>query len=214
MFLDNIPFLKEIIAIIIGYLLGSIPTAYLITKYYRGVDIRDVDIGNVGGGSVLRQVGIWQGIVVLAIDMGKGAAAVLIARYAFGLDDLWVIGVGLAAILGHIFPVFIGFRGGQGVATIIGIYFVLAPLAMSTVFVLLGIPLFTMGRRFIHKLFLIICITAPLLLFFCWLYGYYLKLEYYPKELLIFTGLIIVLLVAKNAHRLKEFGGAKPVIKG
>lgn len=207
MFLDNIAFLKEIIAIIIGYLLGSIPTAYLITKYYRGVDIRDVDIGNVGGGSVLRQVGIWQGSFVLAVDMAKGAAAVMIAQYVFGLDYLWVLGVGLAAILGHIFPVFIGFKGGQGVATIIGIYFVIAPLAMATVFALLGITLLIMRRRFIKLLFLVICATAPLLLFFCWLYEY-------PLELLIYTALIIVVLVAKNAHRLKEFGGAKPIIKG
>lgn len=196
-----------IVALVIGYLLGSIPTGYLIARWYRGIDIRSVDIGNVGGGSVLRQVGIWQGMLVLAVDMAKGAAAVLIAQ-ALGLTYLWVLGVGLAAISGHVFPVFIGFKGGQGVATIIGIYFVLAPLAMVTVFVLLGIPLLILRRRFIHLLFLIICVAAPVLLFFTWLYSWLLS---EPNiELVLYTVLLIVLLVLKNAHRLKEFGGAPP----
>ena len=199
--------LEIIIALIIGYILGSIPTAYLITRWCRGVDIRSVDIGNVGGGSVLRQVGIWQGAMVLFIDMAKGAAAVLIAQ-ALGLSYLWVLAVGLAAILGHVFPVFIGFKGGQGVATIIGIYFVLAPLAMGTVFVLLGIPLLILRRRFIHLLFLVICVAAPVLLFFTWLYSWLLSEA--NIELVLYTVLLMVLLVLKNAHRLKEFGGAPP----
>ena len=143
-------------------------------------------------------------MVVLAVDMAKGAAAVLIAKYAFDLSLLWVLGVGLAAILGHVFPVYIGFRGGQGVATIIGIYFVLAPLAMLSVFVLLGIPLLILRRRFILLLFLIICVAAPVLLLFTWLfYGRTIELIYY-------TILLIVLLILKNAHRLKEFRGAPP----
>ncbi len=195
--------LTEIIALVIGYLLGSIPTAYLMTRWCRGVDIRTIDIGNVGGGSVLRRVGIWQGIVVLAVDMGKGALAVWIAQL-LGLSYVWVLGVAMAAILGHVFPVFIGFKGGQGVATIMGIHFVLAPLAMVTVFVLLGIPLVILRRRFIKLLFLVICVAAPVLMFFTWLY--YRDVV----ELQIYLGLLIVLLIVKNAHRLKEFGGAPP----
>ena len=96
-------------SIIIGYLLGSIPTAYIVTKMRKGIDIRTVDVRNMGGGSVLRQVGIWEGALVLVVDMAKGAASIYIAQ-ALGVSILWVFGAGFAAILGHNYPLYLSTR--------------------------------------------------------------------------------------------------------
>jgi glycerol-3-phosphate acyltransferase PlsY len=133
--------------------------------------------------------------------MAKGAAAVLIAQ-ALGLSYYWVLGAGFAAIVGHNFPVFLGFRGGQGVATIMGILFVLAPLAIGALWILLGIVILVIRRNFIRYLFLIICIVAPLLPLSIWLaYG-----SGPETRALIYLSLsIIALLVFKNRRRLKEF---------
>ena len=103
-------------SIIIGYLLGSFPSAYIVAKLRKGIDIRDVDVHNMGAGATFRQVGIWEGLVVLFADVAKGAGAVLIAQ-AFGLSQLWLLGAGTAALLGHAYPIYVGFRGGQGVAS-------------------------------------------------------------------------------------------------
>lgn len=113
--------LLELIAILIGYLLGSIPTAYIIAKLRKGIDIREVDVGNVGAASTFRQIGLWEGAVVFLVDAAKGAAAILVAQ-ALGVYQPWFLVAGFAAILGHSFPFSIGFRGGQGVSTIMGIF--------------------------------------------------------------------------------------------
>jgi glycerol-3-phosphate acyltransferase PlsY len=200
--------LLGIAVIVLGYLLGSIPTAYIVARLRKGIDIRAVDVGNMGGGSVLRQVGLWEGALVIAVDMAKGAAAVLIAQ-ALDLSYYWVLAAGFAAIVGHNFPVFLGFRGGQGVATIMGILFVLAPLAIGALWILLGIVILITRSNFIRYLFLIICVVAPLLPIAIWLvYGST------PESLaLIYLSLsIIALLVFKNRRRLKEFGALKEKI--
>ena len=82
-------------SILIGYLLGSIPTAYLVTRWYKGVDIRDIDVGNVGAGAVFRTCGKRAGAIVAAVDIGKGAATILIAQ-ALQLTEFWVLGAGFA----------------------------------------------------------------------------------------------------------------------
>src|SRR4030042_1754102 len=161
--------LLGVASIIIGYLLGSIPTAYIIAKMRKGIDIRDVDAGNMGAGNVMRQVGIWEGVVVIVVDMAKGAAPIFIAQ-AFGVSLPWVLAAGFAAILGHNYPVYVGFRGGQGVATIMGIFFVITPIAMAIIFGLMGIVLLVTPRRFPHFLFVMVCIMSPLLPLLAWLF--------------------------------------------
>ena len=189
--------LLGIIAIIIGYLLGAIPTAYIVARLRKGIDIRDVDVGNMGGGNVLRQVGIWEGALVIVVDMAKGAAAILIAQ-AMGISLPWVLGAGFAALLGHNYPVYVGFRGGQGVACIMGIFFILTPLAMAVPFVAMGVPLLITRRKFPHFLFVTICIICPLLPISIWLfYGSEILLLYYAL-------FIIAFLLFKSRRRLKE----------
>ena len=188
--------LFEILSVVIGYLFGSIPTAVIISRWRKGIDIREVDVRNMGGGAVLRQVGVWEGVIVIIVDMAKGAAAIFIAR-ALGVTLPWELAAGFAAILGHNFPVYAGFRGGQGVATIMGIYFVIATYAMAAVFCVLGVILLFTRRKFTRFLFVIVTIISPLLAVFVWFI-------YHSEEILYFTLLLIVLLVLKNRRRLAE----------
>ncbi len=178
-------------AILIGYLLGSIPSAYIITKLRKGVDIRDIDAGNVGAGSVFRQVGMWEGAVVSIADIAKGAAAILIAQ-ALEVSQPWVLGAGFASILGHSFPIYIGFRGGQGVATVMGVFFALVPLAMVITLAPMGILLL-----FTHHIFSMVCYSAPFLPFFIWLFDGSLTL-------IIYSLAIIAFILFRNRHKLRN----------
>jgi glycerol-3-phosphate acyltransferase PlsY len=152
-----------ILSIIIGYLLGSIPTAYIVSRVRKGIDIRNVGSGNMGGANVMREIGTHEGVFVGLFDIAKGAGAILIAQ-ALNVSELWVFGAGFAALVGHSFPVFAGFRGGRGSATIIGIFLVLAPKAMLVTLVVVAIPFFT-TRKFMAALF----IGFGLLPLFIWL---------------------------------------------
>jgi glycerol-3-phosphate acyltransferase PlsY len=133
-------------SIIIGYLLGSIPTAYIVSRVRKGIDIRNIGSRNMGGANVMREIGAPEGVLVGLIDVSKGAGAILIAQ-ALDIPELWVFGAGFAALVGHNFPVFARFRGGRGAATIIGIFLVLAPEAMLITLVVIAIPFFT-TRKF------------------------------------------------------------------
>jgi glycerol-3-phosphate acyltransferase PlsY len=148
---------------IIGYLLGSIPTAYIVSRAKKGVDIRTVGSRNMGAANVMRQIGAHEGVFVGLVDVAKGAGAILIAR-ALNVSELWVFGAGFAALVGHNFPVFAGFRGGRGSATIIGIFLVLAPKATLVTLAIVAIPFFT-TRKFMAALF----IGFGLLPLFIWL---------------------------------------------
>ena len=106
---------------LLGYFLGSLPTAYIAGHMTRGIDIRHVGDRNVGAANAYRELGHKTGILVFFIDAGKGALAVLIAQAAT-LSQLGILAVGVAALLGHNWPVFIGFRGGRGVSTTIGVF--------------------------------------------------------------------------------------------
>ncbi len=111
-----------------AYLLGSVSFAVLLVRLRTGQDIREVGSGNAGATNVLRAHGKALGILVALFDIGKGAGAVLLTRVVTS-DPRAAAAAGLAAILGHVFPIFYGFRGGKGVATAVGAFAVLAPWA-------------------------------------------------------------------------------------
>jgi glycerol-3-phosphate acyltransferase PlsY len=134
-----------ILSIIIGYLIGSIPTAYIVARKRKGIDIRDVGSRNMGAANVMREIGLHEGIFVVLIDVAKGAGAILIAQ-ALNVSEPWVFGAGFAALVGHNFPVFAGFRGGRGTATVIGIFLVLAPQSALLTLVIVVIPFFVTLR--------------------------------------------------------------------
>jgi glycerol-3-phosphate acyltransferase PlsY len=112
-----------------AYLLGSISWSYLIVKLIQGRDVRTVGSGNAGATNVLRAAGKAPAAAALLLDLGKGVAAVAIAR-GIGAPPQVVGGAAVAVVLGHVFPVFLGFRGGKGVATAAGALGALAPAAM------------------------------------------------------------------------------------
>jgi glycerol-3-phosphate acyltransferase PlsY len=122
-----------ILALIGCYLVGSIPTAYLVVKWLKRVDVRTIGSGNVGATNVTRIAGIWAGAVVFLIDAVKGLIAVLIlARWLLNpLTPVAQLGCGLTAVVGHSFPLFLKFRGGKGVATTIGVLLGTMPLVAS-----------------------------------------------------------------------------------
>jgi glycerol-3-phosphate acyltransferase PlsY len=110
-------------SILIGYLAGSLPIGYLVAQSAGGVDLRRVGSGNVGATNVYRSAGLPTAIAVMIADMGKGAGAVLLAG-----GGASAAAAGVAAVVGHVYPVWLGFRGGKGVATASGVFGVLSPL--------------------------------------------------------------------------------------
>ncbi|MFC2011470.1 glycerol-3-phosphate acyltransferase [Chloroflexota bacterium] len=110
-----------ILLILAAYLLGSVPTAYLVAKWRRGIDIRQYGSGNVGASNVLATVSKRWSILVTIFDIGKGALTVWVAKLLFPDIPAYQITVGITAIIGHNWPVFLGFRGGRGMFTTLGV---------------------------------------------------------------------------------------------
>jgi glycerol-3-phosphate acyltransferase PlsY len=137
---------RPLLAIIVAYLLGSLPFGYLIVRATQGADIRETGSGGTGATNVSRRAGKAAGVVTLLLDALKGAAAIAIARMLLGLPvlaserhaaavienaDWWVGAAAIAVLLGHIFPIWLRFRGGKGVATGVGVFLMLAPIAVA-----------------------------------------------------------------------------------
>jgi glycerol-3-phosphate acyltransferase PlsY len=120
--------MEELFAVTFGYLAGSIPFAFILARR-RGVDLRRVGSGNLGAANLLRTKGVGAAITALLLDAGKGALAVFIAQ-RLGDGPATPVAAGLAAVSGHVYPVWLRFRGGKGVATAAGVFSVLAPLAV------------------------------------------------------------------------------------
>ena len=126
------------IFVAVAYLLGSIPFGYLLIKYVftSGEDVREMGSGGIGATNVTRRAGVKGGLLTYFFDVAKGAAGVILMRLVAGDDYLWIGAAAIAAIVGHIFPIFLGFRGGKGVATGVGVYLALAPYSVLTSLVL------------------------------------------------------------------------------
>ena len=117
--------LTSLLLLAIGYLLGSMPNGYLAGRWLKGIDLRQCGSGSTGATNVLRNVGKAPALVVFLLDVGKGALAVLLAK-GFGLNDWVQVLAGLAALAGHIWPVWLGWKGGKAVATGLGMFLGLA----------------------------------------------------------------------------------------
>jgi glycerol-3-phosphate acyltransferase PlsY len=169
--------------VILGYLLGSIPTAYIVGRVLKGVDIREIGDGNMGSANTFRQIGPKAGITVGAIDAAKGALAVFIAQLA-GLSLTLVLITGTAVVVGHNWPVFLGFRGGRGEATTIGVLLVVITKPM----LIMAAP--TIAAQFIFrdttKSGAVLFIPLSLV---CWLTGASVALIAYSIALPCLVGL-------------------------
>ena len=171
-----------VVAIVIGYLLGSIPFAYIVSRLKKGVDIRKAGGGNVGALNTYREIGPVYGLGVLAADIAKGALAVLIARW-LDLSLTWMCVAGFAAIIGHNWPVFLKFRGGKGAATVIGVLLALTPIELL---ISAGIVLILIGITRNVRLALFALVFVPL---FNWIFDKDLIYIVCALGLLLFIGL-------------------------
>jgi len=161
-----------------AYLLGSFPSAYLVTHLIRHKDIRKIGDGNMGAKNTLMSVGILAGIIVGVLDLAKGALAVALARYFSSTDEI-VLLAGACAILGHDFPLFLRFKGGQGMATMAGVFIMLFPLQMALVLCAL---IFTL--LLFHNWDLSCAVACVLLVVLLWLMGQ-------PPRRIIYTILLL-----------------------
>ena len=189
-----------VIAIIIGYLLGSFPSAYLAGRLKKGIDIRKVGSKNMGAVNVYYEVGPVEAALVTLTDLGKGIGAIFLMRWLSGLPlisefDYLTALVSIAAVIGHVFPVFLKFRGGKGGATIIGIFLFLMPLVVLFLFVVFVVALLiTRNPTFSYGLLFII---FP---FIAWL----IYLDYHGELLILFSIGLGVLLGIQYIPRIKE----------
>lgn len=125
--------MSELLLFIYAYLLGSVPTALWVSRIFFGIDIREHGSRNMGASNTFRVLGAGYGLLVLVVDMLKGCLAVALATkvelqdWMGGETMLWQLMLGLMAVLGHIFPVFAGFRGGKGIATLFGVVLAIQP---------------------------------------------------------------------------------------
>ena len=125
------------IPLLIGYVIGSLPLGYLVASWLKGIDLRRVGSGNVGAANVYRTAGLTIAVLVVLVDVAKGASSVMLAARAT-TGPAGPVAAGVAAIIGHVYPVWLRFQGGKGVATACGVFWTLAPVATAvaaTVFV-------------------------------------------------------------------------------
>ena len=177
--------------LICAYLIGSFPSAYLAGRFRRGIDIREVGSRNVGAMNVFYKVGFVTGLLVLAVDIGKGAAAVALARW-LGVPMIAELFAGVAAVIGHSFPVWLKFRGGRGGATIIGILIFLMPWGIPFYLAIFGLSLLI--TRYPTLSYSVAFLCFP---FVAWLI-------YHSGALVVFSIGILLLPVIKYIPRVKE----------
>jgi acyl phosphate:glycerol-3-phosphate acyltransferase len=194
-----------ILAAVIGYLLGSIPFGLLITRAAGLGDVRKIGSGNIGATNVLRTGRRELAAATLVLDALKGAAAVLVARYFWGGDAVYLAGV--AAFLGHCFPVWLGFRGGKGVATFIGLLLGLAwPIGVIFCVVWLIIAF---AQRISSASALTAAVTAPI---FAYVAGLYLDWIDGPKLAAVTAVLAVILIYNHRANIARLIQGTEPKI--
>lgn len=164
--------MKELFLITIAYLLGSIPTALIISKRFFGIDIRDYGSGNMGATNTFRVLGSRYGTMVMAFDILKGISAVALYNFIpyYVHNELertnFMIGLGLSAVIGHIFPIFAGFKGGKGVATLFGMLLAVQPIiAVSCVGVFLLVLYLT---RYVSLSSILASIMLPVSVLWIW----------------------------------------------
>jgi acyl phosphate:glycerol-3-phosphate acyltransferase len=163
MTIGDVNLVELAIVVVVSYLIGAIPTGYLAGRLLKGIDIRDYGSGNIGATNVLRTLGRSPFVAVLVADALKGYVPVLTVWYVFHSHDLQVAS-GIAAVLGHDFPVYIGFRGGRGVATSFGVF---AALAMPLAIGLLAVGVFiVLALRYMSVMSMVMVPLGALVLVF------------------------------------------------
>lgn len=201
--------LKIFLGSLISYLLGAVPTAYLIGRLWRGVDIRQHGSGNVGATNAFRVLGKIPGVIVLGVDVLKGVLAGAAVPTLLGLDRvMYYVIFGMIAVVGHNWTVFLRFKGGKGIATTLGVMMALA-IKLETIRMVLGLSLLTWGLVFVFSGFVSLAsmVTATAL-------PLYMLLTNQSFSLVIMA--IVVCLFVTLRHRsnlIRLLSGQEPQIK-
>jgi len=200
--------------LVLAYLIGAIPTAVLVARRTRGIDIRRHGSGNAGATNVWRVLGWKHGLFVMAVDAGKGAlAAALVPTIPFGdvpiEPRILAILCGLVAVLGHVFPIFAGFRGGKGVATAAGMLVAVAPVPIGIAVGVFALTICSTGRVSAGSILSAVCVPISVALFNR--YGG----ASYPTLLLALTGaLALFILFTHRANVVRLVRGTEPAFRG
>ena len=205
--------MKEILLILIAYLIGSIPTAVWVSKYLFGIDIRDYGSGNAGATNTYRVLGPRLGTFVMTVDILKGICATsLYLLIPYYMNDEWdrtnlMVGLGLAAVLGHIFPIWADFRGGKGVATLFGMVLAIQPVvALYCVGVFLLVLFLT---RFVSLSSIFASVAFAILILFI-----FNEKEPLYRGFAIAVALMVLLTHQKNIGRILRGSESKvPILK-
>ena len=155
-------YLLGLTSLFIGYLFGSLPSGYIAGKWIANIDLREIGSGSTGATNVLRHVGKKAALIVFLIDVFKGMAAVLIAKN-LNLEDSWQVITGLFALIGHIWPIWLNWKGGKAVATGLGLFLGLSwPVGMGCLGIFLSILSFT---KIVSLASITAAISLPILMF-------------------------------------------------
>ena len=200
--------MQEFVLIVIAYLIGSIPTAVWVSKYFFGIDIRDYGSGNAGATNTFRVLGTRWGTFVMSVDILKGVmASFLYLLLPYYLTNEWdrtnlMIGLGLAAVAGHIYPIWAGFKGGKGVATLLGMVLAIQPLVALCV---LGVFLLVLYlTRFVSLSSILASIAFPLFILVI-----FNEPEPLYRVFAIAVALLVILTHQKNISRLLQGNESK-----
>jgi len=175
---------------VIAYLLGSIPFGYLLVKFIKREDIRTQGSGNIGATNVYRK-SRWVGVLTLILDAAKGYVAVLAAAWLGG-NAAWQAAAAFAAVVGHSFPIWLGFKGGKGVATACGAFLAISPAAVGAAFVVFVIALLL--TRYVSLGSILASIAFPAVIY----------LHHQPSEVLIWVILGSALIVVRHHNNIQR----------
>jgi glycerol-3-phosphate acyltransferase PlsY len=200
--------MQEFVLIFIAYLVGSLPTAVLVSKYFFGIDIRDYGSGNAGATNTFRVLGTRWGAFVMAVDILKGVlASFLYLLLPYYLTNEWdrtnfMIGLGLSAVVGHIFPVWANFKGGKGVATLLGMVLAIQPLVALCVIAVFLLVLYL--TRFVSLSSILASMAFPLFIMVV-----FNEPEPLYRVFAIAVALMVILTHQKNISRLLQGNESK-----
>lgn len=205
--------MNEFLLIVLAYVIGSVPTSVWVSKYFFGVDIRDYGSGNAGATNTYRVLGSKWGTFVMIVDVLKGVVATSLYIFIpYYMGDEWhrtnlMVGLGLAAVLGHIFPVFADFKGGKGVATLFGMVIAIQPLvAICCVAVFLLVLYLT---RFVSLSSILASVAFAVFILFV-----FNEKETLYRVFAVAVALMVILTHQKNINRLLKGTESKvPILK-
>ena len=189
--------MKIVLIITICYLLGSIPFGYIMGKLFKKVDIREFGSGNIGASNALRTLGPLLASLVIIGDVGKGILSIYLVKY-FNIDSSLILAIaGLAVICGHDWSLFLGFKGGKGIATTFGVVLALNPTISILALMVWGVVLITSKYASLSSICALISIFIFTILF------------KQPCEYIVFSAIILIIAIFKHKENIKRLKSKK-----